>query len=227
MREEMRRDGAFSLTRAGFSTIMTAGACGAGRRSDKEMKKYLTIPNILTALRIVGAVGLLLVEPLSALFFAVYTFSGLTDALDGWVARKTGTASEFGAKLDSAADLLFYVVMMLRILPELVRRLPGWIWYWVGLIVLSRAALYAVVALRFHRFSSPHTYLNKLTGLFVFLIPYFTCGAALYGYSLAACVVGTLSSAEEWALRLGTKVDQPERKSIFLREAPMHGEGEK
>lgn len=180
------------------------------------MKKYLTIPNILTALRIVGAASLILIEPLSTLFFVIYTFSGFSDALDGWVARRTGTSSEFGAKLDSAADLLFYVVMMLRILPELVRRLPGWIWYWVGLIVVMRAALYLTVALRFHRFSSPHTYLNKLTGLFVFLIPYFTCGAALYGYSIAACVVGTLSSAEEWVLDLESKSDQPDRKSILL-----------
>ena len=42
----------------------------------------------------------------------IYTFAGLTDVLDGWLARKTGRASEFGARLDSVADLLFYSVLL-------------------------------------------------------------------------------------------------------------------
>ena len=52
------------------------------------------------------------------------TISGLTDALDGWLARKLRCESAFGAKLDSVADLLFYAVMIFRILPILVSIFP-------------------------------------------------------------------------------------------------------
>ena len=69
--------------------------------------RFRQLPNYITALRMVGSVCLIFIRPLSPLFFGVYTLAGITDALDGYIARKTHTASAFGAKLDSAADLLF------------------------------------------------------------------------------------------------------------------------
>lgn len=179
------------------------------------MKKYLTVPNVLTSLRIAGAAAMLVIEPFTALFFAVYTFSGLSDALDGYIARATGTASAFGAKLDSAADLLFYTVMMVRILPELVRLLPGWIWIWVGAILLLRVCVYVTAALKYRRFAAVHTYLNKATGLTVFLIPYFAGHAALTPWCVASCTVAILAAAEELALHLSAKEYCPERKTIL------------
>ena len=102
-----------------------------------------------------------------------------------------------------------------RILPELVKRLPQGIWYWVGGILLLRAGLYLTVALRFHRFSAVHTYLNKLTGASVFLIPYFLNAAALLPVCFAACTIATVATAEEWALHLTAKSYHPERKTIL------------
>ena len=55
----------------------------------------------------------------SPMFFAIYALTGLTDVLDGWIARKMGSASQFGAKLDSVADLIFYAVMLIMIFPIL------------------------------------------------------------------------------------------------------------
>ena len=52
------------------------------------MKKLFSVPNILTAVRIAGAVCLLFAAPLSVFFYAVYTVSGVSDALDG--GSKTG-----------------------------------------------------------------------------------------------------------------------------------------
>ena len=46
----------------------------------------------------------------SILFYMLYLFCGLTDMVDGTVARKIGSASEFGVKLDSAADIVFVAV---------------------------------------------------------------------------------------------------------------------
>lgn len=71
------------------------------------MKRFLSLPNILTSARIVCAALMPFFALPSTGFYVVYTFGGLTDAVDGTVARKLKLESEFGAKLDSVADLLF------------------------------------------------------------------------------------------------------------------------
>lgn len=43
--------------------------------------------------------------------------SGLTDIIDGAVARSTNTVSAFGARLDSLADIMFVSVCMWKLLP--------------------------------------------------------------------------------------------------------------
>ena len=75
-----------------------------------------------------GTLVLLGLGPLSPAFYGVYALTGVTDALDGWVARKTGTASPLGARLDSCADLLFYAVMIGKLFPVLYEVLPQAIW---------------------------------------------------------------------------------------------------
>ena len=70
-------------------------------------EKLLTPPNICTMLRIVGTVGLLLIRPLTLPFYLLYTFCGITDVLDGTIARATNSTSEFGARLDSISDPIF------------------------------------------------------------------------------------------------------------------------
>ena len=81
--------------------------------------------NILTISRIFLSVLLMCTHPLSCSFYILYVLCGLTDAVDGFVARKTGSASEMGAKLDTAADFLFVVVCLIKLLPviELPMRL--------------------------------------------------------------------------------------------------------
>ena len=88
------------------------------------MKKLLTLPNLLTALRIAGAVCMIFMPPLTQAFFIIYTLCGVSDVLDGTIARAWHSESDFGARLDSIADLLFYAVMLLRIFPVLWERLP-------------------------------------------------------------------------------------------------------
>ena len=103
-----------------------------------DMKLCRTAVNFITLLRMIGTMGLLFLRPMSPQFLTIYLLTGITDVLDGWLARKTGTASEFGARLDSIADLLFYAVMLIRIFPVLWERLPVQIWYAVAGILLFR-----------------------------------------------------------------------------------------
>ena len=153
----------------------------------------------------VGTALLLFIEPLSPLFIAVYTFTGVTDALDGFIARKFGTVSETGARLDSIADILFYTISLARIMPALWRNLPKTIWYVVGLLLFVRALGYAVDAFKNHRFASLHTYLNKATGFLVFGIVYVILTPAAAPYCWVVCAVGLLASCEELYIHLKTR----------------------
>lgn len=63
------------------------------------------IPNILTTFRILTS--LLIVMVSDKYFFPLYFFVGVTDILDGWIARQMNWTSRFGTLLDSLADLLF------------------------------------------------------------------------------------------------------------------------
>ncbi|NPA62639.1 MAG: CDP-diacylglycerol--serine O-phosphatidyltransferase [Methanococci archaeon] len=70
-----------------------------------NIRKIITISDYITMLNIIS--GLL------AIFFSMFSLiylSVIFDALDGYVARKTGTVSEFGAELDSISDIVSFGV---------------------------------------------------------------------------------------------------------------------
>ena len=77
----------------------------------KRKDMLIVLPNFVTGLRMVGTFLLLFTKAFSPAFYVVYSICGISDVLDGFLARRTGTASEFGARLDSVADLLFYTVL--------------------------------------------------------------------------------------------------------------------
>ena len=92
--------------------------------------------NILTGSRILFSIALLFFPTFSPAFYALYLAAGITDMIDGTVARKTGKASEFGAKLDSIADIVFVLVCLIKLIT--VISIPVWLYAWIGIIVLIR-----------------------------------------------------------------------------------------
>lgn len=182
-------------------------------------KKILSnIPNFITAARIVGTVCLLFIPALSPAFFIIYTLSGFTDVLDGWLARKTGTAGELGAMLDSIADLLYYAVMLLKIMPILVERLPLPFWWVVGFVLVLRLSAYIAAAVKFKRFASIHTYLNKVTGLAIFTVPYWLATPVFVPVCWTICVIAAIGSGEELLMHLLSKTYRADRKTILGRK---------
>lgn len=175
------------------------------------------LPNIISCFRLIGTVALLFTDPLSVTFYVIYTLCGLSDVLDGSIARATDNTTELGAKLDSIADMLYYAVMLVKILPHLVRRLPGWIWYVVAFVIALRILSYVIAAVKYRRFASLHTYMNKLTGALIFTVPYFFYGNAKFGFaiSLSVCIVAGLASSEELMIHLNTKNYDPDRKHLM------------
>lgn len=165
----------------------------------KSMKKeYITIPNIITSIRLIGALILIFLKPLSTPYIVVYSISGLSDAIDGFVARKMHSVSEFGSKLDSVADLSFFTVMMLKILPTLVKKLPKSIWHYVTIIVAFRICIYLINAFLRKNLLSSHSYLNKASGLMLFVLPYLIGTSYLEPYSWMLVGVTGLAAVYEF-----------------------------
>lgn len=169
---------------------------------NKQCAGVLTLPNCITSLRIVGSVSLAFLKPFSVLFYVVYSICGLSDVLDGWIARATKQTSELGSKLDSIADLLFYSIMMIKIMPVLWRVLPRWIWIVVGIVLAIRLASYITAAVKEKKFASMHTIFNKMSGAAVFGIPYFILLPIGTAYCLLVAAITGVASTQELVLHL-------------------------
>ncbi len=156
------------------------------------MKK---IANLITLCRILGSIGLLFCPVLSVCFYGLYLFCGLTDMVDGTIARKTGTVSEFGAKLDTVADIAFTAIAFLKILPFI--QVQEWLWVWIAAIAAIK--LFNLVWGIHHRKRMPsiHTTANKATGFCLFLLPLTLPFAPLQYTAPGVCVIATFAAIQE------------------------------
>ena len=125
------------------------------------------IPNILSMSRIVLCLPLLLVDTMTVPFWIFYLIAGLTDIFDGFLARRWGVESKFGARLDSLADFVFVLAVGYRLFPWL--KLPTTLWMMIVLIALVKIvnAVSAYVVKR--RIVFLHTKANKFTGFLLFI----------------------------------------------------------
>ena len=157
------------------------------------MKKY--IANIITGSRIAFSMPLLFTPLTSAWFYILYLFCGLTDMIDGTIARKTNAASEFGSKLDTVADFVLVVVCLIKLLPMI--HIPVWLWIWISAIAVIKIANIAWGFVRRKKLVALHTVLNKATGTLLFLLP-FTLQSVEPTYSFAVVsIIATIAAIQE------------------------------
>jgi cardiolipin synthase len=123
----------------------------------------LTLANHLTILRILmtPAIVILLLYKYMAAAIVLFLLAGVTDGLDGFVARRRGQRTALGMVLDPLADklLLMSAVVALTILKELPR--------WFTIIVVSRDLILIGGAIILYMFigkiSMPPSWLGKFT----------------------------------------------------------------
>ena len=157
------------------------------------MKKH--IANIITGSRIALSLPLLFIPLSSAWFYVFYMFCGLTDMVDGTIARKTETVSSFGSKLDTAADLVFMAVCAVKLLPKI--NICIWLWIWIAVIAIVKVTNIVIGFIRRKKLVALHTVLNKTTGLLLFFMP-LTLQFIVPTYSLAVvCTVATIAALQE------------------------------
>lgn len=149
------------------------------------------IANIITVSRILFSLLMFAFSPFSYSFTALYVLCGITDVLDGLVARKLHTESEKGAMLDSIADLFFAFAYAVRILPIL--SVPLWIWIWVAVIGVVKIIDIIISSRKEHKLYIEHSFGNKFTGILLFLLPLSVCVIDVKYTAILCCAVATVT----------------------------------
>jgi CDP-diacylglycerol--glycerol-3-phosphate 3-phosphatidyltransferase len=150
-------------------------------------------------------------------FIVMYIAIGITDVLDGLIARKLGCESDFGAKLDSIADFIFYsifVFIFLRLYSSTLE-LP----HQVALIVIIAIRLINMLLTKskYKRVVFIHTLANKASGVIIYLMP-LALLFILHDFVLwTILIIVSIAAIEE--LLITVKYTEPElnRKSIFFK----------
>lgn len=184
------------------------------------MKKIAkAIPNIITSIRIIGAITIIFIEPFSLAFFLVYGICGVTDVLDGFIARHFHLESKIGSILDSVSDLIFLGVMGFKILPTLIKLLPVWNWVMIFIPIGFQFIGYIICAIKFKKFSAVHTYANKVMSAAIFFYPFTFIGFIPAIYETYVGVFGSVAiyaSIEIVLIHIIAKGYNERNKSVFL-----------
>jgi CDP-diacylglycerol--glycerol-3-phosphate 3-phosphatidyltransferase len=173
------------------------------------------IPNSITSLRIILSISLFFLPKLTPLFLVVYSICGISDMLDGYIARKTNSTSTFGSILDSFADIVFMGAATIVFLPILL--IPIKLLIWIVIIAFIRIMSLVIVYVKYHTFAILHTYANKATGFFLFCCPYFYMFVDINTLGYVACIIATIAATEELVINITSKELLRNTSSIFRR----------
>lgn len=138
---------------------------------------------------------------------------GLSDILDGFLARKLKSESEFGAKLDSVADFIMICVLIFVFLP--IFNLSAETIIWIVSIAIVRLSSTAVAYKKYKKFAFIHTYANKITGFILFLFPILFAFINSNLTIIIICSIASISAIEELIIQLASKQLDLNKKSIF------------
>ncbi|MGN1083576.1 MAG: CDP-alcohol phosphatidyltransferase family protein, partial [Lachnospiraceae bacterium] len=141
------------------------------------------------------SIALLFCTALSSTFYLLYLVAGFTDMIDGTVARKTTTVSEFGSGLDTVADFVLVVVCLIKLIPVMV--IPGWLFIWIAIIAFIKVINVVSGYVVQKKFAAVHTVMNKVAGALLFLLPLTLEMIDLKYSAILVCMVATIAAVQE------------------------------
>ena len=179
---------------------------------------FLTIPNIISLTRIFLAplVYFLLSVNNKIALTLILVFVGLTDAVDGFIARKLKQDSNFGAKLDSCADIIYYAIFIFWFLTKYYQ---DWhIYFYLSVLPIALILLAQIITqLRFRAFASFHLYSIKASAMLAYLTV--VC-SLLFGFNKSLIqlllIFWSIASLETLITSVMIKKIQYNIKSVFL-----------
>ena len=138
---------------------------------------------------------LLIPDTFSIEFYIIYIYCGISDMLDGFIARKSKNESKIGARLDSASDIIFVIVAIIKILPAL--NLSKGIIIWTVIIALIKVTNVICAYICYKKLVLPHTIANKITGFILFIAPFIIVNTNQIIFEIIICSIATFAAVQE------------------------------
>lgn len=173
------------------------------------------IPNLITVSRMWLSLLLPFVVNNSMLFLLIFLVCGISDVLDGYLARRLDCRSKLGARLDSIADSMLFIITTYCIILLLGDQLQHFSVI-IILIFIIRIANVLFAYLKYRCFLMVHTLANKVTGFCIYLLVVFYQFMPWDGFVLIALIIALLSAMEETLIHITQKTPDPDRRGIFF-----------
>jgi len=177
----------------------------------------LKLPNLISSIRILIAPLLFIFAflQMETWFLGALLFSGFTDVLDGFVARKFKMITPLGAHLDSWGDFTIYATMAICawiLWPEITQR--ELLYY--GLILFSFLLPALVGLVKFGKLTGYHTWTVKIA-VFVTFIGYIALYSeiATWPFMLAG-VLSVIAGTEEILITFILREERTDVRSILV-----------
>ena len=155
----------------------------------KNMANYISIS------RAIMSIMLLIPETFSIAFYIIYIYCGISDMLDGFISRKSKNESKIGARLDSASDIVFVIVAIIKLLPVL--NLSKVIIIWTVIIALIKVTNVICAYICYKKLVLPHTIANKITGFILFIAPFIIVNTNQIIFEFIICSIATFAAVQE------------------------------
>lgn len=178
------------------------------------------IANILSISRIFLALSLFFFIKNETGFLIMYSICWFTDAIDGSIARATGSESELGSKVDDIGDytliVIMIIIMIIWIKSLVIPLLP-----FLGALIIIRVGNIILTRIKFGKLCIIHTYLNKFTAMLAFALPvtYILFDTLFFAY--AVLIVGIIASLEESIIHLSSEEHNRHRRTLVRRADPI------
>jgi cardiolipin synthase len=176
----------------------------------------LSVPNLLTGFRFIAAPVLLWLawNGHGFSFMILLAVAFLTDVLDGYIARMTGQVTDFGAKLDSWADIVNYLTISVScwwLWPDIVKREL----LFVSFIIISFLLPPIAGFYKFGQLTSYHTWGVKLAAASVGLTLYVLfLGGPAWPFRTAA-IICLMAAFEQIMITLYLSAPKSDVRSIW------------
>ena len=206
-------------------------------KEESNLTKAKHIPNILSVSRIFLSLSLFFVTRSPVWFISIYALSGITDLLDGMIARRYHFQTDLGAKLDTIGDttLILVIASSILLFPWIFPSYMPWIkegiienlgriLVLVAVIIFVKLVNLALIRIKFGEFNSVHTIFNKCIGLPIFLaVPICVALQRIPNYLIEiVCIVMILAFLEETLIAIRMREFEVNTKSVFTIKHPAN-----
>jgi len=182
-----------------------------------DIRSKITVPNILSAYRIVSfpVVLFFAISKNENPFVVMLMINLITDILDGWIARAFNMQTEFGARLDSIADIGTYILAIVGVFVFKASDFsPHLASFYIFIFLFVLANIISIV--KFGKLPSLHLYSWKIGGYmqggFFFVLFVFDFYPLFYYIVIGW---GILSFCEHISIQLLLKQMKSNQKGLY------------